>query len=192
MQSCSGTCKSCSGTCKSCSGTCPGVPGLSYATGEHLYPGTQLVNHLPQLTDSLITIKWITLKARNPYWDKRLCVLPAGLLQMWLYFLLSWGGLLQFGLVESWQAPLPKIFFHCNLCFSTYLRSLSLTGFQTLLGLSIWIQRECIYQLIYQPTSWEFSLVRTHVTNNTVFPVLPSRSWPLLISVHWSWAIILT
>ena len=26
---------------------------------EHLYPGTQLVNHLPQLTDSLITIKCI-------------------------------------------------------------------------------------------------------------------------------------
>jgi len=54
---------------------------------------------------------------------------------------------------ESWQAPLPKTFFHRNLCFSTYLQSLSLTGFQTLLGLSIWIQRECIYQLIYQPTS---------------------------------------
>ena len=44
---------------------------------EHLYPRTQLVNHLPQLTDSLITIKWITLKARNLYWDRRLCVLPA-------------------------------------------------------------------------------------------------------------------
>ena len=40
-------------------------------------------------------------------------------------FSLSWGGLLQFGLVESWQTPLPKIFFHHNLCFSTYLQSLS-------------------------------------------------------------------
>ena len=28
-----------------------------HSLSEHLYPGTQLVNHLPQLTDSLITIK---------------------------------------------------------------------------------------------------------------------------------------
>jgi len=105
--------------------------------------------HLPQLRDSLITINWITLKARNLYWDRRLYFLLT-LRQCskcdcnsW-GFSLFWGGLLQFGLVESWQAPLPKILFHRNLCFSTYLRSLSLTGFQTLLGLSIWIQRECI------------------------------------------------
>ena len=59
---------------------------ILHSLSEHLYPGMQLVN-LPQLTDSLITIKWITLKARNLYWDKRLCVLPAdfeAMLQMWL------------------------------------------------------------------------------------------------------------
>ena len=44
---------------------------ILHSLSEHLYPGTQLVN-LPQLTDSLITIKWITLQARNLYWDKRL------------------------------------------------------------------------------------------------------------------------
>jgi len=38
-------------------------------------------------------------------------------------------------------------------CLVSHLLSLTLTGFQTLLGLSIWIQRECIYQLIYLPTS---------------------------------------
>ena len=60
---------------------------ILHSLSEHLYPGTQHFNHLPQLTDSLITIKWITLKARNLYWDKRLCILPAdfeAMLQMWL------------------------------------------------------------------------------------------------------------
>ena len=50
---------------------------------EHLYPGTQLVNHLPQLTDSLITIKCINYsESQKSVLRQETIVLPADFVTM--------------------------------------------------------------------------------------------------------------